>query len=354
MDENILNNRFTDEYLFKVFSVKCGYEFSLYRGVGKDESFYDYSSNYSRIYFKSKIITEKELPILTLFIPKSITDYNHSYAYAKADGYAFENINYNKSLSRIISSKVGLKMIKSNFFKNLNEESKKYAYQILHDLYERQGGVRSYYKTFDDFFDKLKTLDYLMGSTYHDKILTEETLKLYPNISFEIVDVNNSDLINKIIEFIKKFSQVNPNTIEHTLKASKIMIAKDQDGCIIASAVIKPIQTRLDYVKSVLVNSQFVEETIKGYTFKKDNGFDGELGYCNVADNYRGIGIIDYMIRMLINKERIFATTGNPAMEKILTRHGFCKVGKSWEGVYNPTLSLFIFNYSFFEKNIIQ
>jgi hypothetical protein len=336
-----------------VFSVNGGYEYSEYRGVGKDESFYSYSSRYSKVYFRDQIITEQELPILSLFIPHSKRDYGHSSAYAKASGYAFENMGYDKNMSREISKELGLKMIKSNFFKNINEELKVDVFRVLYKLYDRQGGVNSYYETFSHFYDKIITLDYLMGSTYHDEALTEETLKLYPSLLFEIVDVKNTSLLNKIIEFINKFSQVNPDTIEPTLMGSKIIIAKDQKDNIIATAAIKPIRNRLDYVKSILSKSQFVEETIKGYTFKKDNGFDGELGYCNVVDIYRGIGIIDYMICRLINMGRIFATTGNPAMEKILTRHGFCKVGQSWEGIYNPSLSLFIYNSDFYEKNMV-
>ncbi len=354
MDENILKNGLTDEYLFKVFSVKCGYEYSVYRGAGKDESFYNYDSDYNRVYFKNKIITEQELPLLSLYLPKSITNYDHSFAYAKAEGFAYENVNYNESISSSISFSIGLKIIKSSFFEKVNEELKVDVFKILQDLYERQGGVKSYYKTFTDFFTKLKTQDYLGGNRYHQEILAEETLKLLPKLSFEIIDVNNLEILSKIIEFVKTFNQVNPNTIEANLKASKIMIAKDFDNNIIATAVIKPIKNRLDYVKSVINNSQFVEEIINGYTFKRDNEFDGELGYCNVADNYRGIGIIDYMIKVLINKDRIFATTGNPAMSRIMSRHGFCKVGQNWEGIYNPSLGLYIFNYGFYEKKFLN
>ena len=348
MDPYIFSNGFTNKNIFKVFSTDCICEYSQYRGVGKDESFYFYKSRYYKVHYKNEIISEEKMPMLSIFLPQKISEYNHSFAYAKSDGYAQEVINYDERISSTISKELGFKFLKSNFFKNLNEELKTRVFEVLTDLHERNEGYNSRYKTLAEYIEKLNKQNYL-GGTYHESSLTEEALILYPEINFEIIDVNNLELLNATLEFIKRFAQVNPNTIIENLKEGKTLIAKDSNNNIIATTTIKPIKNRAAYIDTILNKSKFTEETIKNYTFKRDNSFNGELGYCNVIDNYRGIGIMDYMIKYLA-KDKVFATTGNPAMATILARSGFCKVGKEWEGKYNLLLSLYIYDPNYNKK----
>lgn len=369
MDEFLLNCDFTKKHMVKVFSIKREYAYSEYRGAGKDECFYHERFLCNRVYHNKEIITEQKYPIFSTFLPININYYDQSYAYAKMEGYAYEKTSYDENKSSTISRKLGLKILKSKYFEKIDENLKKDVFDLLNNLYEREGGKNSYYKTFMQFYEYIKKKEYL-GGTYHDEYLTKETLKLYPDVKFDIVDINNEDFINQIVDFIESFEQVNSQTLKTILQNSRILIAKDFKDNIIATAAIKPVKNRIEYINSVLNNACFLEETVDGYTFKRDNyRIDGEIGYCNIIDNYRGIGIMDFMIKFLLcsNDEskldhyctkdlflqgrKFFATTGNPAMMKILTRLGFRKVGNDWIGNYNPSLSLYILEYDFLLKN---
>ena len=73
--------------------------------------------------------------------------------------------------------------------------------------------------------------------------------------------------------------------------------------------------------------------------------FPHEIGYVYTEPVYQKNGIGTKLTQMLISKftdRKLFATTGNPTMKRILEQDGFVTTGTSFPGSQNKTLELMV------------
>lgn len=104
------------------------------------------------------------------------------------------------------------------------------------------------------------------------------------------------------------------------------------DGTIVSTAALKNPTTKHK-------NEVFLAAGVQ----ELSTDFDYELGYAYTLLSYRGRHICSNLIAQLLKStNRVYATTGNQSMVNILKRNGFVKIGKSFVGINNPLLELYV------------
>jgi predicted GNAT family N-acyltransferase len=123
------------------------------------------------------------------------------------------------------------------------------------------------------------------------------------------------------VTIIRRGAAVNQHSAEAELPQAELLAVARSGDDIVGVGVIKRI--RRVYASSIADRS--------GASFDQDTP---ELGYVAVDYEHRRHGLSHRIVAELLSKHdgRLFATTSDDYMKKILTKAGFKQKGREWEG----------------------
>lgn len=126
------------------------------------------------------------------------------------------------------------------------------------------------------------------------------------------------------VELLRNGAAVDPNSAARTLPRSTVVLVHRGD-LMVGVGAIKPVRPR--YFNSLLASSNAVAGSALP-----------ELGYVTVAATDRRRDLSTRIVAALLDGfcGGLFATTGNPAMERTLSRFSFAVTGQPWEGERGP------------------
>lgn len=133
-------------------------------------------------------------------------------------------------------------------------------------------------------------------------------------------DLSDAD-VEVCFAIIEAGGAVDVETMKRDLPRSRVVATARKGDQIVGVGVIKPVRKR--YAAKVARNSEvdFPPNTC-------------ELGYVAVDENHRRNGLSYRLVEALLSNygKRLFATTDAEWMKKALSKYGFSRKGKEWQG----------------------
>jgi GNAT superfamily N-acetyltransferase len=156
-------------------------------------------------------------------------------------------------------------------------------------------------------------------------------------INYQTIDKNNfnEDHRKILANMLKKQGKVRGSFNQKIDKCKLVCIAWVNDDIAAIGAIKEKTQSVFSAKKAGLP--------------ELSNDFEWELGYFYTQEKYAGKGIASMIAKLLIEEygeENLMASTeitANPAMVKILKKHGFRLFGKPWKSdIHENCLGLFL------------
>lgn len=306
-----------DWYKFKAYVTFENFEYSTYSGPGKDDFLYNNSYFNTEVFYQDRLIKPEQYYFLYKYIvlPHEVCDTDRGYL--SLWGSYIKITQLSKEISRKMN--IGLpKMIKrfaeSSLVNDLNETTKYIFKKMERFDYDSE--------LFDEYFDLF--------------VKSIPKIKIFTGAGSEI----NEERLESLYSFVLQGGQVNPDTLKKNLQNSTISIVKHEEKIVAICAIKNPTK---EYIEGIFRKAGYCIDSQEDTALIKN--YKNELGYCFVIPEYRGLGIMDYLVHTrCVRESNLFATSGDKRMIEILKQKNFQKVGNTWKGNYNKELNLFLFN----------